>query len=55
MKPYGREKNLKGSGAWKTDAHPKKGWMNWWENTVQLLTRTAIKNRVKKEIENDLK
>jgi hypothetical protein len=55
MKPYGRERNLKGSGPWKRDYHvrPKKSWVNWWETIVDLLPRTTIKQRVKKEIENE--
>jgi len=54
MKPYGREKNIKGSGIWKQDYHPKKGWHNWWEDMADFLTRSEIKRRVKKEIEKEL-
>jgi hypothetical protein len=55
MKPYGREHNLKGSGPWKKDHHPrpKKLWINWWEDIVDLLPRTTIKHNVKKEIDRD--
>jgi len=54
MKPYGRDKKIKGGKPWKVDVHPKKGYVNWWENMCDYLTRTAIKRGWKKEIDNDL-
>ena len=56
MKPYGREKNLKGNGPWKTDYHPrpKRKWKNWWEDIVQPLSRSAMKRRWKKEVQKEL-
>lgn len=55
MKPYGLEKKLQGKGAWKVDAHPKKGYMNWWEDIIKLLSRSRMKQIVKNEINKDLK
>lgn len=53
MKPYGRERNIKGSGAWKKDHHPGKGWINWWETMADLLPRTTIKKNWKREVEEE--
>lgn len=50
MKPYGREKKVKGSGSWKRDYHPRKGLINWWENMCDYLTRSRMKQIWKKEI-----
>lgn len=55
MKPYGREKKLQGSGAWKIDVHPKKGYMNWWEDMIKLLSRSRMKQIYKNEIKEELK
>lgn len=49
MKPYGQEKTIRFPG--KRDAHPKKGWRNWWEGIVDLLTRSTMKQRLKKELD----
>ena len=54
MKPYGREKKIKGGKAWKTDVHPKKGFVNWWENMCDFLTRSRMKQNLKKEIEDSI-
>lgn len=54
MKPYGREKNLKGGKPWKLDYHPKKGYINWWETMVDFLSRSTIKQNYKKSIEEEL-
>ncbi len=54
MKPYGREKKLQGTGAWKSNIHPKKGFSNWWENMCSYLTRSKMKQNIKKDIENEL-
>jgi hypothetical protein len=51
MKPFGRVKNIKGGGRWKTDVHPKKGFMNWWEGLDNFISRSGIKRMWKKEIE----
>lgn len=53
MKPYGRERNLKGGKPWKIDVHPKKGWINWWEDMVGLIPRTSIKSLWKREVDRD--
>jgi hypothetical protein len=55
MKPYGREKKLKGSDSWKKDYHPKKGYVNWWENICELLTRSRMKQIWKKSVNDELK
>ena len=63
MKPYGREKKVKGGyyhgSNWKVDCHchtknhRKLG--TWWEEfSENYLSRTAIKKLWKKEVENDL-
>jgi len=51
MKPYGREKKIKGCGKWKIDMHPKKGFMNWWESMSTILPRTTMKIIWKKDNE----
>ena len=52
MKPYGREKTIKGD-TWKTDCHPRKGWVNWWEKITKCIPRSMLKQRLKKEIEKE--
>lgn len=53
MKPYGREKKVKG---WKNKVdyhvHTKKGRKirNWWEEIINLIPRTTIKQKIRKEI-----
>ena len=54
MKPYGREKKLQGTGAWKRDVHPKKGYMNWWEDMCDFFSRGRIKQEWKKEVNREL-
>ena len=54
MKPYGREKKLQGTGAWKRDVHPKKGYVNWWENMCDFFSRSRMKQIWKKEINQEL-
>ena len=54
MKPYGREKNLKGGKSWKVDVHPKKGFINWWENMCDYLKRGSMKQLWKKEIDDEI-
>jgi hypothetical protein len=55
MKPYGREKKLKGTGRWKEDVHPKKGYINWWETMCDFLSRGRMKQLWKKEVGDELK
>jgi len=52
MKPYGRENKVKHFSG-KRDVHPKRGWMNWWEGMRKLLTRGSMKQKIKKEIDNE--
>jgi hypothetical protein len=55
MKPYGRDKKVKGNGSWKKDYHPKKGYINWWEDIYDFLSRGRMKQLVNKEIEAEIK
>ncbi len=50
MKPYGREKKVRFPH--KTDCHPPKGFINWWEDIARFLGRSRLKQLVKKELEN---
>lgn len=57
MKPYGREKKISGAGLWKKDYHlHRKGRKleNWWEGMTDFLSRTAMKQKFKKEVIDDL-
>ena len=57
MKPYGREKKISGAGLWKKDYHlHRKGRKleNWWEGFCNLVSRTTMKHRIKREIEREL-
>lgn len=57
MKPYGREKTIKGSGRWKKDYHiHKKGRKvkNWWEEIADFFSRSAMKQETNKRIEEEL-
>ena len=54
MKPYGREKKLKGGKPWKRDVHPPKGYKNWWEDMCDFLSRSAMKRNWKKEVDDEL-
>lgn len=54
MKPYGREKNLKGNGEWKVDYHmydKHTRLRNWWEKMVGLLPRSTMRQNIKKDID----
>lgn len=53
MKPYGREKKIRFSS--KRDCHPKKGYVNWWEKMCDVVSRTTMKLKWKKQIQNDIK
>lgn len=57
MKPYGREKKISGAGLWKKDYHlHRKGRKleSWWEGMTDFLSRTAMKQKFKKEVDDDL-
>ena len=51
MKPEGRKK-VKFPA--KRDNHPKKGWINWWENIADLISRNTRKQKIRKEIEDEI-
>ena len=46
MRPEGRKVI---TAKWKRDYHPKKGWINWWENICDLIPRSIRKQKFKKE------
>lgn len=50
MKPYGREKKVRFPS--KRDCHPKKGERNWWEDVADFLSRSRMKQLLKKEFEH---
>lgn len=50
MKPYGLGDKIRFPG--KKDYHPKKGFINWWENFTHYKSRRKIKQEIQKEIEN---
>jgi hypothetical protein len=54
MRPYGREKKLQGTGVWKRDVHPPKGYVNWWENMCNFLSRSRMKQNWKKDVKCEL-
>ena len=57
MKPYGRGKKINGAGLWKKDYHlHRKGRKleNWWEGITDFLSRSTMKQKFKKEVEDDL-
>lgn len=57
MKPYGREKKIKGCGRWKKDYHihskhhHKVG--NWWEDFCTTISRSAMKLKLKLNLRKD--
>lgn len=48
MKPYGGYKNVRFPG--KTDCHPKKGYVNWWEKISDVFCRKTMKQKLQKDI-----
>lgn len=48
MKPYGRGKTIRTPH--KKDVHPPKGWVNWWEEICEWVSRRTSKQRLKKQI-----
>lgn len=51
MQPEGRKKVRFQS---KKDVHPPKGFINWWEDMTCLIDRKTRKQKLKKEIDNEL-
>ena len=51
MKPEGRQHYNFPS---KTDCHPKKGYINWWEDVTDCIARNVRKLMMKKEIEKEI-
>jgi hypothetical protein len=51
MKFEGR-KTVKFPG--KRDFHPKKGEVNWWEIITNCISRNTRKQKLRKEIENEI-
>lgn len=57
MKPYGREKKVSQNPEWKQDYHMhEKGrkLKNWWEEICSLIPRKTMKQKIKKEIEDEI-
>lgn len=50
MKPYGGYKNVRFPG--KTDCHPRKGYVNWWETITRYISRNNMKQKLKKDLED---
>lgn len=38
----------------KRDVHPKKGFINWWENIAQCVSRNTLKQLFKKQISEEI-
>ena len=38
----------------KRDVHPKKGWVNWWETIANYVSRNTRKQKLRKEIDNEI-
>jgi len=57
MKPYGREKKVKGSGRWKKDYHlhdkNHRKIESWWEGICGYISRERMKQLFKKYIQNE--
>jgi len=54
MKPYGREKKVR---SWKKDFHihiKNRKIANWWEEICNILPRSSMKQKIKKEIDEHL-
>ena len=54
MKPYGREKKVKGDSGWKKDYHiheKNRKMKNWWEEICECVSRKTMKQKFQKEIE----
>ncbi len=47
MKPYLREKHYHN----KRDCHPRKGFVNWWEDFNNFISRKKKKQETKNEID----
>lgn len=52
MRQYGRERKI-GGFVGKRDAHPKKGYMNWWEDMDTCLTRSRMRQIFKSQLANE--
>ena len=57
MKPYGREKKVKGDITWKRDYHihqKNRKLKNWWEGICDLISRKTMKQNLKRDIEGEI-
>ena len=53
MKPYGREKKIKGCGKWKVDYRIRRNGRkigNWWEDMCNLVPRKTMKQNLFREL-----
>jgi hypothetical protein len=51
MKPYGLGNKTRFPH--KTDCHPHKGYINWWEEIRNIWSRRTIKQKIKRELGNE--
>ena len=49
MKPYGRKGSVNFPG--KRDCHPRKGYINWWEDICDYVSRRFMKQKMSKDID----
>ena len=57
MKPYGRNKYITGGQEWKKDYHlhdkRHRKVESWWEGIADFISRSAMKQTLKKEIDKE--
>jgi hypothetical protein len=52
MRPYGRHKKVRFPS--KTDYHPKKGYINWWEDVCDVIPRKTMKRIWMRDLQKEL-
>jgi hypothetical protein len=52
MTPYGRHKKVRFPS--KTDCHPKKGYINWWETVCDVIPRKTMKRIWMRDLQKEL-
>ena len=51
MKPYGLGSKIRFPH--KKDCHPRKGYINWWEEIQNIISRHTMRQIIKKKIEDE--
>ena len=51
MKPYGRSTKIKKN---LVDNHPQKGYINWWEDEYNSISKGRARQQAKKEMQEDV-